>query len=158
MSTLLKRDHELPPSPVANSVPASPPATQDVAVVQLMALTEGTKPLDKMAVWLVHVPPPSAVVKMVADVMELAPTAKHELGLGQVMPFKSLVVPEVLLDQLAPPSTVSRTSPPVPTAMHSIVVGQLTPLTCPTPVSVLFDQVVPPLLVADSVLSLVLPT
>ena len=55
------------------------------------------------------------------------PTAKQLLALGQLTPRSGLLVPEICVVQVLPPSLVAEMVPSPATTKQVVVLGQLTP-------------------------------
>jgi hypothetical protein len=54
------------------------------------------------------------------------PTATQKVVVGQLTPFKLLLIPLVCAIHVAPPLAVARIVPLAPTASQKVVLGQLT--------------------------------
>jgi hypothetical protein len=91
-----------------------------------------------LLIW-VQVAPPSVV----PPIQKLGPAATQLVVLGQLIPKRWFVVPELWATQLAPPSMLLRTEPTAPTTKQ-VVVGQLTPARNFPPLMTIEVHVVPP--------------
>src|SRR3989442_13028895 len=81
----------------------------------------------------------------------LAPTAHASSAEAAATPYRSLVVPELCDDHVAPPSVVRTMTPPAPTAQAAVAVGAATPFSAAPVPEVWMAQVAPPSVVLTTV-------
>jgi len=84
---------------------------------------------------------------LVLITVPVAPTAQQFDVVGQLIPARAFVVPDVCDAQLEPPFVVFRTTPPAPADQQLVVLGQLTPARAFAVPDVCDDHVEPPFVV-----------